>query len=74
VQVRQEFKELVHCEVNINSLMETWPNWCRRIIALAKVEAVNRPFIKKLLDKLDITSEDFQYPEGKLILPFASNN
>jgi len=54
--------------------METWPNWRRRIIALAKVEAVNQPFIKKLLDKLDITSEDIQYPEGKLILMFMSSN
>ena len=74
MQVRQEFKELALCEANINSLMETWPNWCHRIIALAKMEAVNRPFIKKLWDKLDITSEDIQYPEGKLILIFMSSN
>jgi len=62
--MRQEFKEIVSFEANINSLMETWPSWCHRIISFAKLEAVNRPFIKKLLETLEDTDEDLHHPEG----------
>ena len=51
--------------------METWPSWCQRIISLAKLEAVNRPFIKKLLDKLIVTDEELHHhPEGIIVITY----
>ena len=47
--------------------METWPSWCQRIISLAKREAVNRPFLKKLLETLKVTDEELHHPEGIII-------
>ncbi|XP_065901741.1 uncharacterized protein [Dysidea avara] len=61
--IRLEFKELVSYEANINKLMETWPEWRRKIMALAKLEAVHRPLIKKLVDILDEEDEDLHSPD-----------
>ena len=44
--------------------METWPEWRRKIMALAKLEAVHRPLIKKLVDILDEEDEDLHSPDG----------
>ena len=44
--------------------METWPEWRRKIMALAKLEAVHRPFIKKILETLDKDNEDLHCADG----------
>ena len=42
---------MISLEDNVNSLMEEWPEWCRRIIELSKLESPSRLLIRNLLDK-----------------------
>lgn len=44
--------------------METWSSWCHKISSLAKLEAVNRPLIKKLLETLETKDDDLHHAEG----------
>ena len=53
--------------MNINKLMETWPEWRRKIMMLAKMEAVHRPFIKKLLNIIDEEDKDLNCPDGMYV-------
>ena len=46
--------------------METWPEWRRKIMTLAKMKAVHRPFIKMLLNIID-EDEDLQCPDGMYV-------
>jgi len=52
--------------MNINKHMETWPEWRRKIMTLAKMKAVHRPFIKMLLNIID-EDEDLQCPDGMYV-------
>ena len=38
---------------NVKSLKEEWPVWVEKLVKFAKVEAVSRPTIKKLLSEMD---------------------
>ena len=51
IQFRQEFKKILGLDdgVSVNSLMENWPIWMKRILAYSKLEQTHRPKIKQLL-------------------------
>ena len=61
--MRREFKEIVPLDCKAELLMNSWPDWCVKILGFAKVESDSRPLIKKLLKKLE-ESDAFAYPEG----------
>ena len=39
-------------ECSVGSLMDDWPEWCKKIIEMSKLES-SRLLIRKLLDRLD---------------------
>ena len=40
-------------DVSIHSLMESWPDWVKRILAYCRLEVKHRPKRKQLLSSLD---------------------
>ena len=56
--MRREFKGVISFDDNVNSLMDSWPEWCRKLIKLSKLESSSRPLIRKILAKLDENSGD----------------
>ena len=53
-------------EQTMISLMDDWPTWQKRIIAYARLEMINRPKLKTLIQSLRGTSETFH--DGKKIM------
>lgn len=53
-------------EVNVDSLMHSWEEWCAKVINFSKVESATRPFIKKILAELEKTDK-FACPEGMVL-------
>ena len=53
MQFRTEFKTLIGVTSTAHTLMESWPSWCKKIIAYAHLEKKNRPKMKEALKKLD---------------------
>ena len=56
--MRREFKGVISFDDNVNSLMDSWPEWYRKLIKLSKLESSSRPLIRKILAKLDENSGD----------------
>lgn len=46
------------------SLMETWPGWVEKIMALVKLESSSRPALRALLCNVD-SKDDTAYSDGK---------
>ena len=38
--------------------MDSWPEWCSKLIKLSKLESSSRPLIRKILAKLDENNGD----------------
>lgn len=55
-----------------NSLLDSWPEWERKIVEFCKAESETRPAIKKLLQEMDIDHPDIIYSTG--ILCYTSHN
>ncbi len=55
LQFRSEFKRIVSVpeEDTVQSLIENWDLWQKRIIAYSKMETANRKVIRGLLIKFD---------------------
>ena len=49
-----------------DSLMDSWPDWCAKILEFSKVESDSRPLIKKILQRLEEADNDC--PEGLIWL------
>ena len=66
-QLRREFREVIGIEGRITSLMDSWPDWEQKLIALSKVESATRPAIKSTLQQLDESEveDDIAYASGK---------
>ena len=45
-----------------DSLMDSWPDWCAKILEFSKVESDSRPLVKKILQRLE--EADNACPEG----------
>lgn len=54
-QFRQEFKMITDLgeDVSVNSLLETWPLWQKRILKYSHLEKAHRPKIRQLLVQID---------------------
>ena len=45
--------------------MDTWPaEWCVKILEFAKMESVSRPYIKRLLKRLE-EADKYSDPQGE---------
>ena len=62
--MRREFKAIVSMEGSVKDSIKEWSMWCKKIVELGKVESATRPFIKKLLDRVE-ESVKFVKPDGK---------
>ena len=51
-------------EGSVKDNMKDWSIWCAKVVELAKIESANRPFIKKLLESMQV-GLDLPKPEGK---------
>ena len=49
---------MVSYEYDIASLMDSWSDWCSKLIELSKLEYSSRSFIKRILDQLNETNTD----------------
>ena len=45
-------------ENDVATLMDSWSDWCNRLIQLSKLEYSSRLFIKRILDRLDENATD----------------
>ena len=50
-------------EVNIDSIMHNWEEWCAKIINFSKIESATHPIMKKMLAELEKT-DTFACPES----------
>ena len=50
--------------------MDTWPDWCSKILKFSKLESATRPCIKKLLATLEKT-DGLVYPDGTYLYILA---
>jgi len=53
---------ILQLEGHLNSLLDNWPVWKKRIIEYAKLEGRNRDSVKQLLRSLEL--EDMDEREG----------
>ena len=53
---------ILQLDGRLNSLLDSWPVWRKRIIEYAKLEGRNRDSVKRLLSSLE--SEDMDEREG----------
>lgn len=44
-----------------SSFMEMWPEFCRKLIELSKLESSSRPLIRKVLAKLEESDNTSKY-------------
>lgn len=50
----------------VEGLTNHWPKWCDMIAQVAKLEAVARPLMKKLLASYDNMPEEIIHESGKI--------
>ena len=68
--MRREFKSVAALTTTAGSLMDSWPEWRKKLIQFAKLESATRPVLKKVLG--DLESEDsVACPDGKSFNPFS---
>ena len=46
------------------SLLDSWPEWEKKLVELSKAESATRPAIKKILEELEVDHSDIAYPAG----------
>ena len=49
---------MVSYEYDVASLMDSWSDWCSKLIELSKLECSSRSFIKRILDQLNENTTD----------------
>lgn len=59
--MRREFEAITTFETSVNSLMDTWPEWCEKLLKFAKLESSTRPVIKKIIAKLEDCNSESKY-------------
>ena len=62
--MRREFKAIACFECKPDELMDTWPEWCVKILEFAKMESVSHPYIKRLLKRLE-EADKYSDPQGE---------
>ena len=62
-KVRREFKAVISYEEDVNTLMDDWPEWRRKIICLTSKEASTHPYLRKLVTKLE-NNDSFPNQDG----------
>lgn len=57
-----------------DSLMDSWSDWCAKLIEYSRVESEHRPLVKKILQRLDKDSSNIACPEGSIVISAGNNN
>ena len=57
-----------------DSLMDSWSDWCTKLLEFSKVESDHRPLVKKVLQRLEKDSSDIACPEGSIFICARNNN
>lgn len=57
-----------------DSLMDSWSDWCAKLLEFSKVESDHRPLVKKILQRLEEDSSDIACPEGSIVISARNKN
>ena len=53
LQLRQEFKQIIDKELDdVSTMMNSWPDWCDKLVKLSRLESNTRPYLRKILQNL----------------------
>ena len=73
LQMRREFKCVICLDEAAGTLMNTWPEWRRKLILFSQLESTSRPILEKLLSALE-TQNTSALPDGKCALSMHAHS
>lgn len=57
-----------------DSLMDSWSDWCAKLLEFSEVESDHCPLVKKILQRLEEDSSDIACTEGSIVISTRNNS